>query len=146
MMKEYNEYPCTLRVDAPILNILPHLLFFFFAKSFQSERCQNISVFTSCIFLCNVSTIIRLKKVNCDSRILSKVHIELSIYNLCIFVFGCAGSSLPCRASFSGCSAWASYCSGFPCCGARALGCSPSVVTMHGLSSCVSWAAERQTQ
>lgn len=38
MVKEYNEYLYTLRVDPPILNILPHLLFFFFAKSFQSER------------------------------------------------------------------------------------------------------------
>ena len=131
MVKEYNKYPYTLRVDPPILNILPHLLFFF-AESFQSERCQNISVFTSCIFLCDVSTIIRLKKVNCDSRILSKVRIELSIYCLCIFGFGCAGSLLPCRPFFSGCRAWASYCSGFSCCGARALGRS-------SFRSCSAW-------
>ena len=31
--------------------------FLFFAKSFQSERYQKISVFTSCIFLCNISII-----------------------------------------------------------------------------------------
>ena len=28
MAKEYNKYPYALRVDPPILNILPHLLFF----------------------------------------------------------------------------------------------------------------------
>ena len=36
--------------------------------------------------------------------------------------------------------AWASRCSGFSCCGARALGTWASVVVAHGLSSCGSWA------
>lgn len=46
-------------------------------------------------FFCVTSvSFIRLKKVNCDSRILSEVHIELSFYQSCIFIFGCAGSSL----------------------------------------------------
>ena len=34
------------------------------------------------------------------------------------------------------CGAWASHCSGFSCCGARALGMRASVVVAHRLSSC----------
>ena len=40
------------------------------------------------------------------------------------------------------CSARASHCSGFSCCGARALGARGSVVVAHGLSSCGSQALE----
>ena len=40
MMKEYNEYPCTLRVDAPSLNILPHLLFFFLLNHFKVKGAR----------------------------------------------------------------------------------------------------------
>ena len=42
------------------------------------------------------------------------------------------------------CGAQASYCSGFSCCGARALGVQASVVVAHGLSSCGSQALERR--
>ena len=42
------------------------------------------------------------------------------------------------------CGARASHCSGFSCCGARALGMRPSVVVAHGLSSCGSRALERR--
>ena len=38
------------------------------------------------------------------------------------------------------CSAWVSYCSGFSCCGARALGMQTSIIAVHGVSSC-SWQA-----
>ena len=38
------------------------------------------------------------------------------------------------------CSVWASYCGGFSCCGARALGVWASVVVARGLSSCGSQA------
>ena len=31
------------------------------------------------------------------------------------------------------CGAWASYCGGFSCCGAQALGARASVVVAHGL-------------
>ena len=37
---------------------------------------------------------------------------------------------------------WASHCSGFSCYGARALGVQASVVVVHGLRSCGSWALE----
>ena len=37
----------------------------------------------------------------------------------------------------SSCSAQASHCSGFSCCGAQALGCMGSVVVAHGLSCSV---------
>ena len=40
------------------------------------------------------------------------------------------------------CSAWASHCSGFSCCGAWALGARASAVVARGLSSCGSWAPE----
>ena len=42
------------------------------------------------------------------------------------------------------CGSWAFHCSGFSCCGARALGTQPSVVVARGLSSCGSWALERR--
>ena len=46
-----------------------------------------------------------------------------------------AGVTLPC-------SAGASYCGGFSCCGARALGAWASVVVAWGLSSCGSLALQ----
>ena len=67
--------------------------------------------------------------------------INLFIY---LFIFGCGGSSLLCvdfaqlwRAGATlCCSARASCCSGFSCCGARALGVRASVVVAQGLNSC----------
>ena len=40
------------------------------------------------------------------------------------------------------CSARASRCGSFSCCGAWALGAQGSVVVVHGLSSCGLWALE----
>ena len=40
----------------------------------------------------------------------------------------------------SGCGAWASYCRGFSCCGAQALGARASVAAARGLRSCGLWA------
>ena len=59
--------------------------------------------------------------------------VSLRIY---LFLFGCAGSSLPCRL-LSSFGAQASLCSGFCCCGARALG-------RAGFSSCCSRAPEHR--
>ena len=42
------------------------------------------------------------------------------------------------------CSARASHCGGFCCCGARALDAQASVVAARGLSSCGSWALEHR--
>ena len=42
------------------------------------------------------------------------------------------------------CGARASYCGGFSCCRARALGTRASVVMAHGLSSCGSRALEHR--
>ena len=76
--------------------------------------------------------------------------INLFIYYL--FIFGCVGSSLL-RVGFPQlrrvgatlcCGAQASYCHGFSCCGARALGARASVVASHRLSSCGSRALERR--
>ena len=68
------------------------------------------------------------------------------------YLFGCVGSSLLHmgflqlhRAGATlRCGARASHCSGFSCCGARALGAQASVVVAHGLSSCGSWGLERR--
>ena len=54
--------------------------------------------------------------------------------NIDLFACGCDGSSLL-HGLFSGCVAWASHCSGFSCCGARALGRS-------SFSSCDTWAQQ----
>ena len=81
-------------------------------------------------------------------------------YLFYLFIFGCVGSSLL-RACFlqlrrAGatlrCSAWASHCGGFSCCGARALGMRASVVVargrpqlwLAGIRSCGSRALERR--
>ena len=73
------------------------------------------------------------------------------IYKLINFIFGCVGSLL--CASFlqlqrAGatlrCSAWASHCGGFSCCGALAVGAWASVVSARGLSSCGLRALERR--
>ena len=42
------------------------------------------------------------------------------------------------------CSARASHCGSFSCCGAWAVGTQASVVVAHGLSSCGSWALEHR--
>ena len=42
------------------------------------------------------------------------------------------------------CGAWNSYCGGFSCCGAQALGARASVVAAHRLSSCGLRALERR--
>ena len=69
-----------------------------------------------------------------------------------LFIFGYVGSSslhagfLQLRRAEATlhCSAWASHCSGFSCCGVWALGMWASVVVAHGLSSCGFWALERR--
>ena len=69
-----------------------------------------------------------------------------------LFIFGCVGSLLLCtgflqlrRAGATlCCSTQASYCGGFSCCGARALGSRASVVVALRLSSCGSWALEHR--
>ena len=54
----------------------------------------------------------------------------VSFFLICIYTFGCAGSSLL-QGLLSGCGAWASHCGDFSCCRARALGCG-------GFNSCSS--------
>ena len=46
--------------------------------------------------------------------------------------------------AFPSCSARASHCGGFSCCGAQAPGSWTSVVATHGPSSCSSWALEHR--
>ena len=71
---------------------------------------------------------------------LKEIGVYFFIY---LFIFGCVGSSLL-RAGFlqlwrAGatlrCSAWASHCGGFSCCGAWALGTRAAVVVAPGLQS-----------
>ena len=42
------------------------------------------------------------------------------------------------------CGVWVSYCGGFSCCGAWALGEWASVIVARGLSSCGTWDLERR--
>ena len=73
----------------------------------------------------------------------------LLFFNNCVylFIFGCAESSLLCGLFLvwrgglpSSLSVQASHCSGFSCCGERALGCSGFSSLANGLSSCSSQA------
>ena len=52
---------------------------------------------------------------------------EVSIFFKCLFIYGCAGSSLL-HGILSSCGAQASHCSGFSCCWAWALGHTGAVV------------------
>ena len=75
-----------------------------------------------------------------------------NLFILFIFIFGCVGSLLLCAGflwllqagATLRCGAWASHCSGFSYCGARALGMQVSVVVARGLSSCGSQALEHR--
>ena len=73
--------------------------------------------------------------------------------NLFIYLFLAALGLCCCARAFSSwrregatlhCGARASYCGGFFCCRAQALGTRASVVVARGLSSCGSWALERR--
>ena len=64
------------------------------------------------------------------------LFIYLFIYLWLQWVFVAVGFSLVAVSAGYPCSAQTSHCSGFSCCGARALGAQASVVVAHGLSSC----------
>ena len=82
----------------------------------------------------------------CLSTGLVVVQPFFSFFNIlfiCLFIFGCTGSSLL-RTGFLQlwraaatlhCSVQASHCGGFSCCGARALAARASVVVARGLQS-----------
>ena len=78
--------------------------------------------------------------------------IFISFFFFFFFFFGCIGSlllhsgflQLQRAGATLRCGAQASHCSGFSCCGARALGMRASVVAGLGLSSCSTWALEHQ--
>ena len=65
----------------------------------------------------------------------------MNLFILCIYFFGCTGSSLLCTGFLQlrlagatlGCGVRASHCGGLSCCGAWALGTWASVVAAHGL-------------
>ena len=72
---------------------------------------------------------------------MSVLHFILFIF---IYLFVCLFIYLFLAVLGLHCSAWASHCGGFSCCRARALGAQASVVVVHGLSSCGSWALEHR--
>ena len=59
-----------------------------------------------------------------------------------VFIAACRLSLVAASGGTLCCGAWASHCSGFSCCRARALGMRASVVVACGLSSCGSRALE----
>ena len=76
----------------------------------------------------------------------------LFIYLFNLFIFGCVGSSLLRTGLLQlrrvgatpRCSVRAPHCGGLSCRGPRALGARASVVVVHWLSSCGSWAVEHR--
>ena len=79
-----------------------------------------------------------LKLINEFSKV---AGYKIFFFNLFLAVLGLRC----CARAFSSCSEWvllfccnaqASHCSGFSCCGARALGTQASTLVAHGLSSC----------
>ena len=85
----------------------------------------------------------------------SVVHFFLLLDNsmyvcmyVCTYVFMAALGLHCCSRAFSSCGErellFVVVCSGFSCCGARAVGAQTSVVVAHGLSSCGSWALEHR--
>ena len=131
------------------LHPLQHLLFVDFSYG-HSDQCKVIlhggldlhfSNNVEHIFMCLLAiSISSLEKCVFRSSACLK-----NIFKF-LFIFGCAGSYC-CEQAFSSCSewgatlcsAWASHCSDFSCCGAWVLGLISSVVA-HGLSSCGTWA------
>ena len=86
----------------------------------------------------------------CLSGYLFQLHSFIYIY-IFIYLFLAVLGLRCCMRAFSSCgergptlrcSAQASHCGGFSCCGAQALGVWASVVVAHGLSSCGSQALE----
>ena len=91
-------------------------------------------------------------KKRCKFKTPSTIPTECVSLFFFFLIFGCIGSSLL-HAGFlqlwrAGatlrCSARASHCGGFSCCGARALGAWASVVVARGLRSCGSQALEHR--
>ena len=68
--------------------------------------------------------------------------LELHLFLKYFILFLAALGLHCCTQAFSSCGVRASHCSGFSCCGARALGARASVVVARGLSSCGSRALE----
>ena len=99
-------------------------------------------------------TVINILLTICYVMHFMHTHVScfLYIYLFYLFIFGCVGSSLLCTSflwlrwaeATLRFSTWASYCGGFSCCGARALGLQASVVVACGLSSHGSWSLERR--
>ena len=110
------------------------------------------------MLLLYVSVVYVLKSISIDTLLWTKVHrfIQMSLvlfcFLICLFIFGCVGSSLLCT-GFSLVVASRGYsslrCTGLLTvvasrCRAHALGAWASVVVVHGLSSCGSQALEHR--
>ena len=72
------------------------------------------------------------------------IHLFIYLWLHWVFIAAYGLSLVVASGASLRCSAWVSHCSGFSCCGARALGAWASVVVAHGLSSCGLWALERR--
>ena len=71
-----------------------------------------------------------------SSNTLSYSHFSDCIVIIYLFIFGCVRSSLLRAGATLHFGVQAPHCSGFSCCGARALGVRASVVVARRLSSC----------
>ena len=120
------------------------------------EECQHPEKVSLCPFLI-CSTCMAFNSLRLQVKLLICL-LSLTVFKLhttelwLFFFFGCVGSLLLCTGFLQlwwvgatpHCGVRASYCGGFSCCGARALGARASVVVAHGLSSCGSRALEHR--
>ena len=84
------------------------------------------------------------KKLITFLKIYKFIYLFINFWLCWVFVAACGPSLVAASGGYSLLQCATSHCSGFSCCGARALGTWASVVVAHGLSSCGLWALERR--
>ena len=124
--------------------VISFLLILISAFSFWSVSPRHVSHFlghTGPVLLCTWFLFVRSRR---SSRFFFNLFILFYLFLAALGLFCCAWVFSSCgkRGATLHCSVWASHCSGFSCCGARALVARASVVLAHGLSSCGSQALE----
>ena len=117
---------------------LLHSLFFLNYSHFILVFSLHICLFHG---FCQTQCL-ELNSVSCSNFFL---NLFIIYFWLCwVFVAACGLSLVVASGATLCCSARASHCSGFLCCGACALGGRVSVVMAHGLSSCGSRTLEHR--
>ena len=82
--------------------------------------------------------------MNIGVRVFFKINLFIYFWLHWVFVAAYELSILAVSGATLHCGAQASYCGGFSCCGARALGVRGFSSVAHSLSSCDSWTLEHR--